>query len=66
MDEDGNEVAYNVEGEIWIRGPQLSKGYFNLPDENINLFTEDGWARTGEFKFYKLLFGMYTMTNHRH
>lgn len=52
VDEGGNEVGRNVEGEIWIRGPQLCKGYLNLPEENMNFFTEDGWAKTGQYELF--------------
>lgn len=44
----GKPCGVNEEGEIWIKGPQLSLGYLNLPDENKILFTDDGWAKTGD------------------
>ncbi|PPR01286.1 hypothetical protein CVT24_006361 [Panaeolus cyanescens] len=38
------------QGEICIRGPSVTKGYFNRPDLNDdeNVFTKDGWFRTGD------------------
>ena len=36
------------EGEIWIRGPNVMKGYLNLPDATRNCITDDGWFRTGD------------------
>ncbi len=36
------------EGEIQVRGPNVTQGYHNLPDETEALFTEDGWLRTGD------------------
>lgn len=35
------------QGEIWIRGPAISLGYFNNPEETTAAF-EDGWFKTGD------------------
>lgn len=48
IDEQGNDVGLNERGEICILGPQVMKGYWNLPEESKNAFTEDGWFRTGD------------------
>ena len=48
LDEAGNEVAAGELGEICIRGPQVMKGYWNRPDETANVFTPDGWFRSGD------------------
>ena len=37
--------------EICIRGPQVMKGYWNRPAETANVFTHDGWLRTGDMGF---------------
>ncbi|SCF24833.1 long-chain acyl-CoA synthetase [Micromonospora viridifaciens] len=34
-------------GELWIRGPQVSAGYLNRPEETAATFV-DGWLRTGD------------------
>ncbi|EEB08324.1 long-chain-fatty-acid-CoA ligase Lcf1 [Schizosaccharomyces japonicus yFS275] len=35
-------------GEIWLRGPAITKGYLNRDKENKESFTEDGWFLTGD------------------
>jgi long-chain acyl-CoA synthetase len=35
-------------GELLVRGPNVTEGYWNLPDETAASFTDDGWFRTGD------------------
>ncbi|MEZ5222885.1 MAG: long-chain-fatty-acid--CoA ligase [Ilumatobacteraceae bacterium] len=35
-------------GEIWIRSPQVMKGYWNMPEETEKAITADGWFRSGD------------------
>ena len=46
----GKELGPHGEGEIWIRGPQVCTGYLNLPAQTKELFTDDGWIKTGRTK----------------
>ena len=49
INEDGEEIAWDGEefGELWIRGPWVTKEYFMRPDANEEDF-EDGWLKTGD------------------
>ena len=48
MDADGvTEMPIGAVGELWARGPQIVKGYWNKPAETAATFV-DGWVRTGD------------------
>ncbi len=42
------EVDQGEHGEIWLRTPQLMKGFLNKPEATAEVITEDGWFRTGD------------------
>src|SRR4029453_12652996 len=46
--ETGEDVPQGEEGEIWIRGPQVMRGYLNNPAATSETLTGDGWLRTGD------------------
>ncbi|MDB5053837.1 MAG: long-chain fatty acid--CoA ligase [Bacilli bacterium] len=45
--ETGEELPLGSIGELAVRGPQVMKGYWNLPDETAKIF-KDGWLYTGD------------------
>jgi long-chain acyl-CoA synthetase len=47
VDAMGREVAAGEIGELWVRGPNVVKGYWNNPDATAASFTE-GWLHTGD------------------
>ncbi|KTW28065.1 hypothetical protein T552_01927 [Pneumocystis carinii B80] len=36
------------QGEVWLRGTSISKGYFNRDEENKEAYTDDFWFKTGD------------------
>ena len=42
------EVRISQEGEIQVKGPSVFSGYFNRPDLNHEVFTDDDFFRTGD------------------
>ena len=46
-DDDDNQVPAGEAGEIIVRGPNVTKGYLNRPEENARAF-RDGWFHTGD------------------
>ncbi|WP_408896692.1 long-chain-fatty-acid--CoA ligase [Nocardioides sp. R1-1] len=43
-----SDVGVGEHGEIWLKTPQLMKGFLNKPEATAEVVTEDGWFRTGD------------------
>jgi long-chain acyl-CoA synthetase len=48
-DDDDNDLGIDAEGELCIKGPQVTQGYWKRPDESKKAFTKDGYFRTGDY-----------------
>jgi long-chain acyl-CoA synthetase len=48
VDDNAKPLPPNEIGEIWVKGPMVAKGYFNLPNETAAAFTPDGFFKTGD------------------
>ena len=44
----GDGLSALAVGEVWLRGPTVTPGYFNRPAETAAALTPEGWLRTGD------------------
>jgi fatty-acyl-CoA synthase len=47
VDDRGQDVTDGEPGELWMRGPNVTQGYWNRPEETERAF-QDGWFRSGD------------------
>jgi long-chain acyl-CoA synthetase len=47
-DDDGNALPREQIGEVWLKGPMIMQGYYNLPEDTARALTPDGFFKTGD------------------
>lgn len=52
IDEKGNALGPNKEGELCFKGPLIMKGYVNDPVATADTIDKDGWLHTGDVGYY--------------
>jgi len=63
VDDDGKDIATNQVGELWVRGPSVTPGYWNQPQLTAAAFA-DGWFKTGDAA-YRDADGYYYLVDRR-
>jgi acyl-CoA synthetase (AMP-forming)/AMP-acid ligase II len=48
VDDAGNDVPSETPGELWVRGYNVMRGYWDAPDKTAEAITPEGWLRTGD------------------
>ena len=61
--DDGEVLGDWHSGVIYLRGPSVMSGYFNLPEESSYALSEDGWLNTGDIGY--LADGVLTITGRK-
>ncbi|MEM7377453.1 MAG: AMP-binding protein, partial [Pseudomonadota bacterium] len=47
----GEALPRGQEGELWVRGPLVMKGYLNKPEATADTITAEGWLKTGDIAY---------------
>lgn len=52
LDSEGNSVSPGEKGVLYVRSPQVMKGYYKMPEETKKVLSEDGWLNTGDLAVF--------------
>lgn len=52
----GKRLPLGAAGELWISGPQVSKGYLNLPEKSSAVFIHNPFVKKGEEEFHSTVY----------
>lgn len=52
IDNEGNILGPNQEGELWVKGEAVMRGYFKEDGLTKEVLTSDGWFKTGDIAYY--------------
>jgi long-chain acyl-CoA synthetase len=50
VDDRGQALPAGTVGELWAKGPNVVKGYWNKPEATVQTFV-DGWVKTGDLAY---------------
>ncbi|KAF2228102.1 4-coumarate-CoA ligase-like protein [Elsinoe ampelina] len=64
VDEEGHDVPVGSPGEILLRGPVISRGYFNNPTANAEAY-KDGWYCTGDIGHFNPTNGLFYIVDRK-
>ncbi|OAL56027.1 4-coumarate-CoA ligase 2 [Pyrenochaeta sp. DS3sAY3a] len=51
VDENGGPLEENQSGQFLVRGPNITKGYWNRPHDTQETISPDGWLKTGDIGY---------------
>lgn len=53
VDDEGRDVEPGETGEIWVKGPVVTKGYWKDRNATSEAFSADGWFKTGDVGLFR-------------